>query len=432
MRNTSVLICVSVICLGAVLMAAPPTPTPARDEAVYQPRPEDPVLKQMDERAKEQAKQQNDATTKIREAQKAKKEAARKNAQVLRFDLSKVEKPASPAAFTSAFHFPPVAQYQTGTCWSFSTTSFYESEVFRLTGRRIKLSEIYTVYWEYVEKLRRFVHERGDSLVAEGSESNAVARIWRQYGAVPEEAYPGMLAKDGRHDHSRLIAQLGALTEWVKAHDIWDEERVLGLTRVILDQELGPPPASFPYSGESYTPQEFLTRVLKLDLADYVEVMSTLSAPFYTLAEHKVPDNWWHDASYHNVPLGAWYGALASAVQKGYTAALGGDTSEPGYNGFENVALVPSFDIPQAYIDQSARELRFYNHSTEDDHGVHAVGFSKTGGHEWLLIKDSARSSRWGKFEGYYFYRDDYVRLKMLAYTVHKDAIKELLARFAK
>ncbi len=432
MRNGTVVVCVSAICLGAAVLAAPPTPTPTRDEAVYQPRHEDPVLKQMEERTKEQAKQENEATTNIREAQKAKKEAERKNAQVLRFDVSKLEKPASPAAFTSAFHFPPVAQYQTGTCWSFSTTSFYESEVFRLTGRRIKLSEIYTVYWEYVEKLRRFVRERGDSLVAEGSESNALARIWREYGAVPEEAYPGVLAKDGRHDHSRLIAQLGALTEWVKAHNIWDEERVLALTRVILDRELGPPPASFTYSGQSYTPQEFLTRVLKLDLADYVEVMSTLSAPFYTLAEHKVPDNWWHDASYHNVPLEAWYGALKNAVQKGYTAALGGDTSEPGYYGFENVALVPSFDIPQAYIDQSARELRFYNHSTEDDHGVHAVGFTKAGGHEWLLIKDSARSSRWGKFEGYYFYRDDYVRLKMLAYTVHKDAIRELLARFVK
>jgi bleomycin hydrolase len=432
MSRTTLFVSMTGICVAVALLAAPPTPTPTRDEAVYQPRYEDPVLKEMGEHAKEQAKQDDAATAKIRDAQKARREATRKAAQVLRFDLSKVERPTSPAAFTSAFHFAPVAQYQTGTCWSFSTTSFYESEVFRLTGQKVKLSEIYTVYWEHVEKLRRFVRERGDSLVAEGSESNAVARIWKQYGAVPEEAYPGVLAKDGRHDHSRLMAQIDALTRWVKAHDVWDEERVLALARVILDGELGAPPTRFSYGGQSYTPQEFLARVLKLDLDSYVEVMSTLSAPFYVRAEHKVPDNWWHDANYHNVPLEVWYGALVRAVQKGYTAALGGDTSEPGYVGLENVALVPSFDIPQAYIDQSARELRFYNHSTEDDHGVHAVGFSKSGGHEWLLIKDSARSSRWGKFEGYYFYRDDYVRLKMLAYTVHREAVKDLLAKFAK
>jgi len=37
-------------------------------------------------------------------------------------------------------------------CWCFSTTSFLESEIYRLTQRKIKLSELHTVYWEYVEK----------------------------------------------------------------------------------------------------------------------------------------------------------------------------------------------------------------------------------------------------------------------------------------
>jgi bleomycin hydrolase len=50
-------------------------------------------------------------------------------------------------------------------------------------------------------------------------------------------------------------------------------------------------------------------------------------------------------------------------------------------------------------------------------------------GHDWFLIKDSNRSSRHGKFEGYYFYRDDYVRLKMLTFMVRKDDIPEILAR---
>lgn len=104
--------------------------------------------------------------------------------------------------------------------------------------------------------------------------------------------------------------------------------------------------------------------------------------------------------------------------------------SEPGYNGFENIAVVPTFDIPQGYINQDAREFRFYNHATEDDHGLHMVGITSVGGRDWFLIKDSARSSRWGKFEGYYFYRDDYVRLKMLTILVHRDAVKDLLAKF--
>src|SRR5512133_3962663 len=71
------------------------------------------------------------------------------------------------------FSFPPISQGNTGTCWCFSTTSFYESEVYRLTGQKIRISEIFTVYWEYVEKARRFVKERGNSLVDQGSEANA-------------------------------------------------------------------------------------------------------------------------------------------------------------------------------------------------------------------------------------------------------------------
>jgi bleomycin hydrolase len=45
------------------------------------------------------------------------------------------------------------------------------------------------------------------------------------------------------------------------------------------------------------------------------------------------------------------------------------------------------------------------------------------------LIKDSGRSARWGRHEGYYFFRGDYVKLKMLTYTVHKDISKNILAK---
>ena len=57
------------------------------------------------------------------------------------------------------WHNPPVSQGNTSTCWCFSTTSFLESEVYRLNKIQVKLSEMYTVYWEYVEKARRFVRK---------------------------------------------------------------------------------------------------------------------------------------------------------------------------------------------------------------------------------------------------------------------------------
>lgn len=402
---------------------------PAPDHVTYVPRYEDPVLKELENRDKERAKAEADATGKIRERQKTEAEAKKGERKTLRFDLSKLPKPANPQAFKQAFHFPPVAQYLTNTCWSFSTTSFYESEVARLTGKKIQLSSIYTVYFEYLDKIRRFVAERGASLVEEGSESNALKRVWKEHGIVPLDQCRGYLGTDERHDHSRLIDRIHQLLDYVKANDLWDEAIVTRMARAILDSEIGAPPEKVTWEGTTYTPQAFLSKVLTLNLDDYVEFQSTLAQPFWKFGEYAVPDNWWHDKSYCNVPLPDWYAALKKAVTAGYTVAIGGDVSEPGLNGFEGVAVVPTFDIPGAFIDQDSREFRIENRTTDDDHGIHIVGITQVDGHDWFLVKDSNRSSRWGKYPGYYFYRDDYVKLKMLTFAVHRSAVPELVEK---
>ncbi len=116
-------------------------------------------------------------TAAIRDKQETKDEY-----DVIRFDISKVVRPSSLEDFKTEFHFPPLGQYRTGTCWCFSTTSFLETEVARQTGRKVKLSEMYTVYHEYIEKAKNYVAKRADSWNGEGSEGEAVLlimkRIW--------------------------------------------------------------------------------------------------------------------------------------------------------------------------------------------------------------------------------------------------------------
>ena len=89
--------------------------------------------------------------------------------------------------------------------------------------------------------------------------------------------------------------------------------------------------------------------------------------------------------------------------------------------------MVPTFDIPSEYIDEHARQLRFSNGATTDDHGIHLVGFMEKDGEDWFLIKDSGSGSRNGPNVGYYFYHEDYVKLKIMDYTVHKDAIEGIV-----
>ena len=84
------------------------------------------------------------------ELQKAKPDEPPK--KKMQLDFSGIKAPSAVSEFTSVWHFPPIRQGLSGMCWCFSTTSFLESEIYRLSKRRIKLSELHTVYWEYVEK----------------------------------------------------------------------------------------------------------------------------------------------------------------------------------------------------------------------------------------------------------------------------------------
>ncbi len=394
----------------------------------YAPKHEDPALEEMRERnrlAEEDRRAEAKAILDEQERRKSQREELE-----IRFDFNGVLKPSSPDAFQSVFHFEPIRQYLTGTCWCFSTTSYFESEIFRLTGRRMKLSEMYTVYHEFLEKARRYVRTRGDSFFGEGSEGNAVIMIWRKYGIVPAESYKGELNPDGRYDHSRMTAEMKSYLEHVKHSGYWDEDTVLSTISTIMDRYMGPPPKHVEYDSRRLTPSEFLSDVLELDLDAYVSVMSTLLHPFHEYGEYGVEANWWHSEDYFNVPLDEFYAIMKQAITNGRSVRLNGDVSEPGYNGREDAAIVPSFDVPSEYVDQDARELRFNNKTTSDDHDIHLVGHTTVGDHDWFLIKDSASSAYHGAHKGYYFYRDDYVKLKMLTYIVHKDDVGAVVDGF--
>jgi bleomycin hydrolase len=331
------------------------------------------------------------------------------------------------------WHNAPISQGSTSTCWCFSTTSFLETEAFRINKIQVKLSEIYTVYWEYVEKARRFIQKRGNSLFDEGSEANAVIRVWKKFGVVPAEAYSGLLNGRKYHNHEAMVNEMKSYLESLKANSSWDEEAAITTIKSIMNHYLGVPPAEIAINGKKITPVQYLKEVIKINPDDYVDILSYTQEPFYQQVEYKVPDNWWHCTDYYNVPLDVFMAALKSVVRKGFTVSIGGDVSEPGFDRYTQCAVVPDFDIPSAYINDDARQFRFSNNTTTDDHGIHLVGYLEKDGKDWYLIKDSGSGSRnndpnAGEF-GYYFFSEDYVKLKMMDFMVHKDAVTELLEK---
>lgn len=346
-------------------------------------------------------------------------------------DVTGKDFPKSVSEFNSCWYNDPVSQGRTGTCWCFSTTSFLESEIYRIHKKKVKLSEMYTVYWEYLEKAARYIDEKGNSEFGEGSESNAVTRIWKKYGIVPEDVYNGKPKGQSFYDHQEMFNEMDSYLKSMKATNNWNKKEALGEIKKILNKYMGEPPTSFVIQEIRYTPKEYLEKYLDLNLNDYVDILSYMQKPFYKQVEYEVPDNWWHSKDYYNVPLKDFMSALKNAIRNGYTMVLGGDVSEPGYLSRSDVAIVPTFDIPSEYIDDNARQFRFSNKTTTDDHGIHLVGYEHKDGKDWYLIKDSAAGSRDDvKNFGYYFYNEDYVKLKMMDFMVNKNAIRDLLSKF--
>lgn len=351
---------------------------------------------------------------------------------ILTMDFSGISAPPSPESFKPLFHLPPVRQDTTGTCWSFSTISFLESELSRLGRKPVKLSEMFVVYFEYIEKARRYVKFKGESAFAQGSEGNAAILRIKQYGIVRASDYSGLPQGEEKHGHRKMYKEMKKYLKFIKQNENWDEEIVIANIKLILNKYIGKPPTTIMVDGNKVTPLEYATKILQLPLDDYVDFMSFKYVPFYTKGEYRVPDNWWHSKEYYNLPLDEWYKAIKQAIKEGFPLVVGGDISEVGKYGELDIAIIPSFDIDPQNINQDAREFRFYNESSTDDHLLHVIGYQHYNGYDWFLMKDSAYSATKGKYRGYFFFREDFMKLKMLIFTVHKDAVKNLLEKFNK
>ncbi len=348
-------------------------------------------------------------------------------------NFNDIDIPKKVKSYKSVWYHDPVSQGKTNTCWSFATMSLLESEAERLSGKEVKLSEMYVVYWEYVERAKYFVRNRGNMFFWEGSQANAVTRSIKNHGIVPERVFNGKLDGQFFLDHYAMFEELKSYLSSVIQRNEWDEIRVVSTVKSILSHYMEEKPSSFLLDGRTVTPLEYV-KILGLNMYDYVNVVSFMEDPYYKKTQYRVRDNWWHSDDYLNVPLNSFMKAIKSGIKAGYSIVISGDVSEPGFDKTAQAAIIPSFDVASENIDEAARQMRFNNNSTSDDHLMHLVGYKERKNGTWFLVKDSGSGPRncgasSDKF-GYFFMHEDYVKLKMLTVTIHKDVMKKDLAKF--
>jgi len=332
------------------------------------------------------------------------------------------------------------SQGRTGTCWSFSTSSFLEAEIKRITGKDIDLSEMYTVRNTYPKKAWNYVMRQGKAQFSEGGLAHDVLNSVNDYGLVPESAYSGLAKGEEKHNHAEMVAVLKSMLDtYIKnpARSLspkWKEA-----IEAVLDIYLGKNISEFPFEGKTYTPHSF-KQELGINSNNYITLTSYKHQPFYSSFILNIPDNF-SNGSMYNVPLDEFEQTIINALKNGYTVELDTDVSEQTFSSKNGVAIIPNNKEkaaesllsvrPEMDITQEYRQQEFENYNTTDDHLMHITGLIKDqNGTIYFKTKNS-----WGnsgdriKYGGYVYMSSAFIRLKAISVTIHKDALAKNISK---
>lgn len=309
-------------------------------------------------------------------------------------------------------------QQYSSTCWSFASTSFIESEIYREQHIFYDLSEMFFARYSYFNKVNAYLKSGGKIYFTPGGQFHDVLQVIRTKGMIPESAYPGFTPGTSYHNHEILDTLIWKYTQGIfkegKKSITSNDNKVYNN---LFNTYLGPEVLRFNYNGNQITPVEYCKEVLKFNPDDYLEITSYSSHPYYE--SFVLGDKYnWMQKTYMNVPLADFMQIVEHAINTGYSVCWDGDVTESTFDQDNWWAYLE----PGMACDQVARQQTFENGSTTIDHMMHLVGYgSDDKNNRWYYVKNSWGQS--GPNLGYICMSEPYFKLKTVAIIVHKDAI---------
>lgn len=322
-------------------------------------------------------------------------------------------------------------QSRTGTCWSFASSSFIESEMIRQEKGQHDLSEMYVVRNIYKDKARNYMLRQGKANFSQGSLAHDLMRIMAKDGMVPESVYSGLVMTEN-HDHSEMEKGLKGFLDGVRSNNALSTKWPIAFES-ILDVYLGKAPSRFTYQGKSFTPKEF-AKDFGLDPKKYKHITSFSHHPYGEEFILEIPDNY-SNGAFYNIEIEKMMSIIDNALANGYTIAWDGDVSEKGFSSKDGMAILPVdseredlFTEPgeEIQVTQESRQGAFESYATTDDHLMHIVGTSvDKAGNKYYIIKNS-----WGErgpAAGFLHMSVPYMKMKTVSITLHEDAVSGMI-----
>jgi bleomycin hydrolase len=337
-------------------------------------------------------------------------------------------------------------QERTSTCWSFSSLSFFESEIIRMgKPKDLNLSEMFVVRKVYPLKAANFIRMHGNNNLAEGGGFPDVLQVIKKYGMVPEDVYTGKKDAADPHNHGLLEKTIKAIAEPAKDPNTQkiDYEFLMNTIENTCDNFLGKVPEKFEHKGKIYTPRSYADAT-GIVPDDYVVLTSFTHHAPYEKFVLEIPDNWqWEKVN--NLPLNELQETMQYAINNGFTFAWGADVSEKGFMFKEGLAVIPdkSFESmmemekallavkphKQMTITPELRQKQFDNYDTQDDHGMHVIGTAKDQNNTpYYIVKNSWGTKR-NDCDGYFYASESFVLLKTTSIMLHKKGIPPAIAK---
>jgi bleomycin hydrolase len=323
------------------------------------------------------------------------------------------------------------SQGQSGTCWSFATSSFLESEITRINNIHVDISEMFIVRNTYDQKAWNYVMRQGKTQLSEGGLAHDVINAVADYGLVPQDAFTETLGFGKIYNHSKVVPKIKKILDaYIKngkdsAFPNWKKE-----IAIIFDEEVGEKKNHFIYKGIKYNPITF-RNYLQIIPDNYISLTSFIHKKPYSKFVLNIPDNF-SNGSFYNVPLEDLVSITKNAIINGYSISLDVDVSEKTFITKQGVATLPIIDSTSDIKEEIAvtpkfRQEEFENYNTTDDHLMHITGLVKDKNNNiYFKVKNSwgNNSKRVGN-NGYIYMSIPYFKLKAISILLHRDAISD-------